>query len=220
MLIKMKIVAAIATAGTFAAIGGVAYATIPDGAGVIHACYQKQGGQLRVIDTGNGAGCTQFEQGLNWNQTGPQGLQGPPGPQGVQGPKGATGAQGQPGSQGPTGAQGPAGATHAYHVWSENVFVSLDIQSYKHVYGLSLPAGSYAVTATVYAYGNPGAFCRLVDGQNDIASEWTSGSDGETLTMVGTTTLAQAGSVDIWCSSDGGTAEYPSILALPVGGIN
>ena len=35
-----------------AAGAGAAFATIPDGNGVIHGCYQKSGGALRVIDAG------------------------------------------------------------------------------------------------------------------------------------------------------------------------
>ncbi len=99
--------------------GSAAYATIPDGGGVIHGCYQKQGGQLRVIDNANGATCTQFEQSLNWNQTGPQGPQGPVGPkgatgsQGLPGPQGQQGLQGQQGTRGPTGPAGPAGSATA-----------------------------------------------------------------------------------------------------------
>ena len=79
-------------------------ASIPDGAGVIHACYSKsappggQPGALRVIDTGAGQNCTLSEGAVNWSQTGPpgpQGLQGPQGPQGVRGP---TGPKGDPGA--------------------------------------------------------------------------------------------------------------------------
>ena len=32
--------------------GGIAYATIPDSGGKIHACYKLSGGALRVIDSG------------------------------------------------------------------------------------------------------------------------------------------------------------------------
>jgi hypothetical protein len=57
--------------------GGVAYAAIPDAGGVIHGCYAKKDGTLRVIDTGAGGSCTATkETSLNWSQTGPQG---PPG---------------------------------------------------------------------------------------------------------------------------------------------
>jgi len=83
--------------------GGVALATIPGAGGVIHGCYGKYGGAVRVIDTGS---CRPTEAPLSWNQTGPQGL---PGPQGPQGQQGQQGAKGDPGPQGPAGSQGPAG---------------------------------------------------------------------------------------------------------------
>jgi hypothetical protein len=73
-------------AGTTIA-GGIVYATIPDGGGVIHGCYGP-GGKLRVIDTGAGESCNGSETALNWSQTGPQGPQGPAGPAGPQGPAG------------------------------------------------------------------------------------------------------------------------------------
>jgi hypothetical protein len=51
----------------------VAYATIPDSGGVIHACYDTGKGKLRVIDTEAGATCRAQEVALSWNQTGPRG---------------------------------------------------------------------------------------------------------------------------------------------------
>jgi hypothetical protein len=65
--------------------GGVAYATIPDGKGVIHGCYKKSSGRLRVIDTNAGASCGPAEEAISWNQAGPQGQQGPTGPPGPSG---------------------------------------------------------------------------------------------------------------------------------------
>src|SRR4029453_7428525 len=76
---------------------GVAYATIPDDQGVIHACYDKQSGQVRIVDTAPDAlpkGCGAKEVAIGWNQTGPQG---PAGPTGLQGPQGAPGPAGAPG---------------------------------------------------------------------------------------------------------------------------
>jgi len=84
-------------AGLAAAVvlaGGVAYATIPDAGGVIHGCYHKNSGALRVIDTGGGGNCMIGETSLDWNQTGVQGSTGP------QGPIGSTGAQGPSGVSG------------------------------------------------------------------------------------------------------------------------
>jgi hypothetical protein len=57
--------------------GGVtAYASIPDGNGVIHGCYNKVG-NLRVINTDTGQACRNAETALTWNRTGPQGPAGP-----------------------------------------------------------------------------------------------------------------------------------------------
>jgi hypothetical protein len=70
-------------------------AAIPGHGGIIHACYRKHGGGLRVIDRskrGFAGKCRKSEKSLSWNQKGPSG---PPGPQGV---------QGIPGPQGPAGA--------------------------------------------------------------------------------------------------------------------
>lgn len=64
--------------------GMVAFASIPDSAGVIHGCIKTQSGQLRVIDTATEQ-CLPSETAISWNQVG---LQGPQGPAGSQGPPG------------------------------------------------------------------------------------------------------------------------------------
>jgi hypothetical protein len=58
-------------------LGAFAYASIPGGDGVIHGCYKKNGGTLRVIDAATESCDARNEMPLSWNQTGPQG---PPGP--------------------------------------------------------------------------------------------------------------------------------------------
>src|SRR5262245_23005612 len=69
---------------------GVAYASIPDGSGIIHGCVAKKDGSLRVIDPAAGGACNASkETALDWNQPGPAGS---PGPSGQPGPAG-TGAQ-------------------------------------------------------------------------------------------------------------------------------
>src|SRR5579862_22663 len=87
---------AVALAATAAVLvaGGIAYAWIPDSNGVIHACYQKHSGELRVIDSWKG--CRHDEVPLSWNQSGPTG------------PAGATGA---------SGATGPAGTLPGGLMW-------------------------------------------------------------------------------------------------------
>lgn len=57
----------------------VAYASIPDANGILHGCYKRTGGQLRVID-GSTSSCDGNELPVQWSQTGPQGPQGPQGP--------------------------------------------------------------------------------------------------------------------------------------------
>jgi Collagen triple helix repeat (20 copies) len=93
------------------AVGGIAYASIPDSKGVIHGCYRKTTGQLIVIDS-SGKGCEEGWTPLNWSQTGPTGAKGPTGatgPTGAKGPTGATGPTGPTGLKGATGPTGPAG---------------------------------------------------------------------------------------------------------------
>jgi hypothetical protein len=53
----------------------VTYAAVPDRNGVIHACFQKHGGKLRVIDTEASLPkkCRKNEETLTWNQRGPEG---------------------------------------------------------------------------------------------------------------------------------------------------
>lgn len=70
---------------------GIASAAIPSSGGVINGCYQKNNGQLRVIDPAQGA-CNPSEVALNWSQTGPKGDQGLPGPAGPAGPVGPAGS--------------------------------------------------------------------------------------------------------------------------------
>jgi hypothetical protein len=71
-------------------LAGAAYATIPDGDGVIHGCYTKKGGLLRVIDAPKQS-CTSLETAISWNQKGPVGPIGPAGPTGPAGPAGPAG---------------------------------------------------------------------------------------------------------------------------------
>jgi hypothetical protein len=64
------------------AAAGIAFATIPDSSGVIHGCYKKLNGTLRVVDSPGD--CRHSEAAIQWNQRGPQGPPGPPGISGYQ----------------------------------------------------------------------------------------------------------------------------------------
>ena len=66
-----RLLAAVAAAGVCVTVGGVAYASIPDSGGVIHACYARTSGALRLSDTG---ACTSKETSISWNNVGPAGL--------------------------------------------------------------------------------------------------------------------------------------------------
>ena len=88
-----------------ATAGGIAYATIPDSDGVIHGCYSKGTGVLRVVDPSLRQECSGEQTAISWNQ---------------QGPQGEPGAPGEPGPRGPTGQQGQAGPSDAFSVEQAN----------------------------------------------------------------------------------------------------
>src|SRR4029450_4111131 len=100
---RSAVVGAVVTAVALAA--GVAYATIPDGQGVIHACYKTDNGQLRIVDD---AGCNPSETSRSWRQVGPGGLGGG---------KGDAGPKGDPGADGAQGPSGLASVIHVSHVF-------------------------------------------------------------------------------------------------------
>ena len=76
---------AIAVVAGLVLAGGVAYASIPDAGGVIHGCYLKAVGTLRVIDSPGQHCLNGLETPLNWSQTGAEGPSGPTGPAGIAG---------------------------------------------------------------------------------------------------------------------------------------
>jgi Collagen triple helix repeat (20 copies) len=104
---RRTLLAAVAVAAVAAIAGGFAWATIPASNGVIKACYQKNNGQLRVVDSAEA--CNSSELAIQWNQSGPQGATGAKGATGVRGPQGPTGARGATGLQGTQGIQGIQG---------------------------------------------------------------------------------------------------------------
>jgi hypothetical protein len=52
------------------ALGGVAYATIPDSSGAIQACFNKVNGNLRAVESASD--CRSSESPLTWSQQGPR----------------------------------------------------------------------------------------------------------------------------------------------------
>ena len=101
------VAAALSSAVTAVAVGGVAVAAGSSSATVIQACVNKGSGAVRVV--ADAAACTAKETSLSWNQEGPAGVAGAQGPAGPRGPEGVAGDPGPAGSAGEDGASGPAG---------------------------------------------------------------------------------------------------------------
>lgn len=106
---------------------GVAYATIPDSQGVIHACLKN--GEPRIVDTETES-CKENETALSWNQQGPQGI------------------------PGETGPPGPPGTDASVAGFADTGTVETSVQDevwgrFHLVLEEPVPAGSYVVTASV-----------------------------------------------------------------------
>ncbi len=189
---RARLTALIVTVGV--AAGGVAYASIPDGGGVIHGCYKKKAGTLRVIDSTAGGLCKSSEVSLAWSQTGPQG------------PPGADGAQGPQGPQGPAGAIAARAASAATGA-SLGSFISGDLLT-----SLTLPAGNWAIWAHVGLSPDAGntteytATCRIVagadiDALSVLESLSTQGlkTGSEVLPLMGLASLPSGGTTELRC---------------------
>ena len=203
---------AVAIFGALAVAGGIAYATIPDASGVIHACYNKTGqGALRVIDTDKAQTCQSSEAPLNWSQTGPQG------PQGLQGPQGPIG---------PTGATGPTGPSDVYSVDGYGAgFKSIPFQTLVTLATTTLPAGSYFVEAETEIrptfYTN--YFCDLADSANNEYQETrVTSSDWVTLPVQAVITLTNQDTVSFQCFADnaGNEAFNWQLSAIKIGEVH
>ena len=143
-------------------VAGLAWATIPDASGTIHACYSRSGGTLRVIDA-SVTTCKQGETSLSWKTegdpgpAGPTGPAGPAGPTGPAGPAGATGSEGPVGPTGPQGVAGPAGAD-GISGGSGLVISSASISGCGEVTAGSLPI-TLSLPAKIFASGR-GSYSR------------------------------------------------------------
>jgi hypothetical protein len=96
--------------------GAAAFAHDPHD-NVIHGCYDKSGGRLRIVDVDKR--CGDGERSITWNERGRRGESGakgadgrpgPAGPTGDAGPAGPAGPRGDDGAPGPSGPAGPAGS--------------------------------------------------------------------------------------------------------------
>ncbi len=110
--------------------GGVAYATIPDSSGVIHACMLNKIGTIRLIDPSAGQRCSSsLETAVSWNERGQQGVAGPAGLAGPAGPKGDQ------------GDRGPSNAFQTVSSFKQLSEIAYDAAT------LTLPAGTFVVFA-------------------------------------------------------------------------
>jgi Collagen triple helix repeat (20 copies) len=121
--------------------------SIPDASGVIHGCFKKSDGTIRVIDN-SVTSCGSNETSIAWNMSGPIGPQGPVGPQGPAGPVGPTGAIGPQGPAGPQGPQGPAGTPGISEAYvATGTFVDIALTG-TDVLSKVAPAGNYVLIAS------------------------------------------------------------------------
>ena len=198
---------ALAAAGVALLLGGggvAALAAIPGANGVIHACYSRSTGVLRVINPDGHSSrtrhCAGNEASLAFNQKGPKGARGPQGPQGDTGPSGTQGDPGAGSSTGPT----------IYSAHSDNVSVPNAPFAYTRVLSVTLPPGSYALQAKlqfnnpvingVEARGN----CLLRDYPTtyDFASvDFRDDSTGGPLTLQATVSEFPGGTVTVDCQA-------------------
>lgn len=191
---------ALSSLALVAALGGAAWAAIPGPEGIIHGCYNKRTGVLRVIDTAAHGKCKRGESELNWMEVGPPGPRGGGGPRGLRGETGATG---------PTGPVGPSNAYTA----GETSAVSLTGGQAREVLKLGLPAGDYAVTASVEIAneddkhgGTEAAECalkRAASPTGEVTAAATVPSleqaSAQTVTLAGTWTLSAPEALELTC---------------------
>ena len=197
MLIKPALVA-LAIVGALV-VGGIAYATIPDAGGVIHGCYQKNQGTLRVIDTDKAQTCASSESPLNWSQ---------------------------PGQQGPPG---PTGPSDIWSVDGYNAGLkSLPFQTPVDLATTStLPAGSYFVQAETEAENiqslSTAYFCDLVDSSTTYQETRVTSSDWVTIPVQAVVTLASPDTISLQCeaaNTPGTEAFNWQLAAIKVGTVH
>lgn len=222
---RVRLLVGAVGAGVVLLVGGIAYATIPDSGGVIHGCYTKSTGTLRVIDA-SVTNCSAKETSLDWSVQGPQGPEGPqgaPGPQGVQGPAGPQGATG------PQGVPGPSGTSQGYFASATNVAVAANPASSSIVSVNSLPAGSYMLWSTVNfadSLNEPDVSCHVnVNGtivpSSPVVLTLKSG-DGEITTVTAVTASGGGSTVEVDCNSADNTtsASHANLSLIKLDALN
>jgi hypothetical protein len=149
---RSRRVVVLCAAVAVAAAAGAAYATIPDGSGVIHGCYAAGDGSLQVIDPSKGDRCKRSQTALDWNARGPQGAPGPAGETGAQGPPGPPGT---PGTAGTVSNLDALAGVPCRGIRGKFATVRLDYGS-----GVEAPV---SITCVTHLVANPGPFTLRVN---------------------------------------------------------
>jgi hypothetical protein len=181
-------------AAALLAVAAVAGAAIPDSDdGEIHGCFQKNQGQLRVIDAQAGQTCRPSEESLVWNQ---EGVQGPAGP------------------AGPAGPTGPRGPSDAFSRWHDSEEPATDLAA-PRLLELAVPDGNFATTATAIVRntgaGAAGITCQTMhpSGDFDLATATLApaGQGGDTQTLAMNPVGFSVGPGTVWldCIDFGGS---------------
>jgi hypothetical protein len=177
----------------FVALGGTSFAAtqIPGPGGVIHSCYGKSNGSLRLVAAGRK--CGRAERALAFNQLGrrgsqgAQGAQGSAGPQGATGPTGATGQTGAPGNPAAYPSVLPSGRTEV-GVYSVRSLAAAAGAAFASPISFPIPLAS-APSNVLFAPGSncpgsvaaptaaPGVLC-IYEGQTVNASEFVTDDQG------------------------------------------
>ncbi len=201
--LRIGVIAAGATALVGGAIPAIAAAT--SSTVTYYACVTNSTGAIKIV--GKTTGCKSGSHKISWNNTGPRGA---------------------------TGARGPAGVTKGYIDFSGGADLTNDALT--TVGTLNLPAGNYMINAKVEGelgssnHGDDVVSCDMDDSNGNTLD--TNGvtlipgldsASGESMTLLGATSLAASGYVQIVCANGtgvgGGSAGSVVITAIPVSSI-
>lgn len=168
----LKVGAGMAVLSVAGLVAGVAYASIPDSAGVIHGCIVNNQvflgpakGTVRIIDADTDK-CQPNETAIQWSQTGPAGAAGAPGAPGTQGMPGPAGPQGAAGQNAPdpTPNSVVVGTAAVPGVPGSNPDGTFNLLSYSQGLANSVTIGSVGSGAGAgKATATPFTFTKLVD---------------------------------------------------------
>jgi hypothetical protein len=142
---------------------GVMFATIPDASGVIHGCYTKSTGLIRIIDD-SVTSCRSGDTAISWN------------------------IQGAPGPKGDTGNTGPAGAPGPANVLTD--ILSINTANTPGTESLTVPGfGTVDLSCSDHGIGNVSITgTAAFDGTYSAGTRFTASSGGATLNLDSITT--------------------------------